>query len=321
MNNNKNVLFCLHRRNLLATLVLVAGAPAAQAFQLDLADPDWNVRFDNTAKLSYGQRVEGQNAKVARTANLNDGDKNFSVGSAVTQRVDLLTELDVVYQGNMGMRVSAASWYDHAYDDVGSNSNPFPGQAGNAGNLVLARPAGGLPAGTVLQGGPSRRHGLSNYSDRYYNGPSGEFLDAFVFYSTEIGDESMLSGKLGWHSVYWGETLFNAANGINYGQSALDLAKLYNVPGTETKELFLPRKQLSLSYTINPELTLAAQYFLEFENSRLPEGAPTWAPTTCLATVPTFSGCRCPTRSAVLVPSMAHPAGMTSARATAATSV
>lgn len=66
--------------------------------------------------------------------------------------------------------------------------------------------------------------------------------------------------------------MFNAANGINYGQSALDLAKLYNVPGTETKELFLPRKQLSLSYTINPELTLAAQYFLEFENSRLPEG-------------------------------------------------
>lgn len=109
MNNNKNVLFCLHRRNLLATLLLVAGAPAAQAFQLDLADPDWNVRFDNTAKLSYGQRVEGQNAKVARTANLNDGDKNFSVGSAVTQRVDLLTELDVVYQGNMGMRVSAAA--------------------------------------------------------------------------------------------------------------------------------------------------------------------------------------------------------------------
>ncbi|MFP3995636.1 DUF1302 domain-containing protein [Pseudomonas capeferrum] len=272
MNNNKNVLFCLPRRNLMATLLLIAGAPAAQAFQLDIADPDWSVRFDNTAKLSYGQRVEGENAKVARTSNLNDGDKNFSVGSAVTQRLDLLTELDIVYQGSMGMRVSAASWYDHAYDDVGSNSNPFPGQQGNAGTLVLARPAAGLPAGTVLAGGPARHHGLSRYSDRYYNGPSGEFLDAFVFYNTEIGDESMLSGKLGWHSVYWGETLFNAANGINYGQSALDLAKLYNVPGTETKELFLPRKQLSLSFTINPELTLAAQYFLEFDNSRLPEG-------------------------------------------------
>ncbi|MFP3334783.1 DUF1302 family protein, partial [Pseudomonas sp. SIMBA_064] len=91
--------------------------------------------------------------------------KNFSVGSAVTQRLDLLTELDIVYQGSMGMRVSAASWYDHAYDDVGSNSNPFPGQQGNAGNLVLARPAAGLPAGTVLAGGPARHHGLSRYSD------------------------------------------------------------------------------------------------------------------------------------------------------------
>ncbi|SEJ80099.1 Protein of unknown function [Pseudomonas linyingensis] len=272
MHNNKNALFCPSARSLLATAILAASLPAAQAFELDTGSADWSVRFDNTAKLSYGQRVEGENAKIAATANLNDGDKNFSVGSAVTQRFDLLTELDVVYQGSMGLRVSAASWYDHAYDDVGSNSNPFPGQEANAGNLVLARPVAGLPAGTVLAGGPARRHGLSNYTDRYYNGPSGEILDAFVFYSTEIGQESMLSGKLGKHTVYWGESLYNAANGINYGQSALDLAKLYNVPGTETKELFLPRNQLSLSFTINPELTVAAQYFFEFQNSRLPEG-------------------------------------------------
>ncbi|MNF72727.1 hypothetical protein D3C84_547090 [compost metagenome] len=218
--------------------------------------------------------MEGQNSKIASTANLNDGDKNFSVGSAVTQRVDLLTELDVAYQGKMGFRVSAASWYDHAYDDVGSSSNPFPGQSGNAGNLVAARPAAGgsIQPGDSLSGQVAQKHGLSGYTDRYYNGPSGEILDAFVFYSTEVGEESILSAKLGKHNVFWGETLFNAVNGINYGQSALDLAKLYNVPGTETKELFMPRNQLSMSFTVNPELTLAAQYFLEFQNSRLPEG-------------------------------------------------
>lgn len=259
-------------RSLLSTAVSLAVMPAAHAFEFNGGSEDWTVRFDNTLKASYGQRVEGQNSKIANTSNLNDGDKNFGVGSAVTQRVDLLTELDVVYQRKMGFRVSGASWYDHAYDDVGSNSNPFPGQAGNAGNLIAARQAGSIQPGTSLNGHAASKHGLSNYTDRYYNGPSGEILDAFVFYSTEVGEESMFSAKLGKHNVYWGETLFNAANGINYGQSALDIAKLYNVPGTETKELFLPRNQLSMSFTVNPELTLGAQYFLEFQNSRLPEG-------------------------------------------------
>ncbi|WP_150801217.1 DUF1302 domain-containing protein [Pseudomonas fluorescens] len=260
------------RLSLLASAMLLASMPAAHAFELDTGSEDWAVRFDNTLKTSYGQRVEGQNSKTANASNYNDGDKNFSVGSAVTQRVDLLTELDVVYQRKMGFRVSAASWYDHAYDNVGSNSNPFPGQQGNAGNLVAARQSGSIQPGDSLNGHAASKHGLSNYSDRYYNGPSGEILDAFVFYSTEVGEESMFSTKLGRHNMYWGETLFNAANGINYGQSALDLAKLYNVPGTETKELFLPRNQLSMSFTVNPELTLGAQYFLEFRNTRLPEG-------------------------------------------------
>ncbi len=258
--------------SVLATAVSLALMPAAHAFEFNTGSEDWAVRFDNTFKTSYGQRVEGENSKIANASNYNDGDKNFSVGSAVTQRVDLLTEFDVVFQRKMGFRVSAASWYDHAYDNVGSNSNPFPGQAGNAGNLVAANPAGGFAPGDSLNGNTAYKHGLSNYSDRYYNGPSGEILDAFVFYSTDIGEESMFSAKLGKHNMYWGETLFNAANGINYGQAALDLAKLYNVPGTETKELFMPRNQLSMSYTVNPELTLGAQYFLEFQNSRLPEG-------------------------------------------------
>ena len=38
---------------------------------------------------------------------------------------DLLTELDVVNKGNTGFRISAASWYDYAYRDVGADENPF----------------------------------------------------------------------------------------------------------------------------------------------------------------------------------------------------
>lgn len=58
---------------------------------------------------------------------------------------------------------------------------------------------------------------------------------------------------------------------VSYGQSGLDLAKLAASPGTEAKELFVPRNQLSMSFTVNPELTLGAQYFLDWNAARLPE--------------------------------------------------
>ena len=112
---------------------------------------------------------------------------------------------------------------------------------------------------------------LSNYAQRYYTGPSGEILDAFVFYSTEVGEESMLSVKAGQHNVFWGETILNPVHSISYGQSGLDLAKLAASPGTEAKELFVPRNQLSMSFTVNPELTVGAQYFLDWDAARLPE--------------------------------------------------
>ncbi|MCY1410071.1 hypothetical protein D9M71_254340 [compost metagenome] len=58
---------------------------------------------------------------------------------------------------------------------------------------------------------------------------------------------------------------------VSYGQSGLDLAKLAASPGTEAKELFVPRNQVSTSFTVNPELTIGAQYFLDWNAARLPE--------------------------------------------------
>ena len=40
----------------------------------------------------------------------------------MSQRLDVLSELDVTYKQKAGFRVSANSWYDHAYDDVGSDN-------------------------------------------------------------------------------------------------------------------------------------------------------------------------------------------------------
>lgn len=225
------------------------GLLPAYAFEFDTGSEDWAVRFDNTVKMNYAQRVESANSKLANSWNNNDGNRNFSSGSAVAQRIDVMSELDVVYQQKMGFRVSSNTWYDHAYDHVGSEN----------------------AATNQLKSGQADSRHLSGYANRYYNGPSAEIFDAFVFGSTEIGDEAQLSAKLGKHTQYWGESILAFAHGNNYGQSALDISKALAVPGTEAKELFIPRNQLSTNLTLNSELTLGAQYFLDWSASRLPE--------------------------------------------------
>lgn len=247
-NNNKNC----HplRPSLLASAVLVGlGSLPVHAFELDTGRDDLQVRFDNTVKLNYAQRVESANSKLANSWNNNDGNRNFSAGSPVSQRIDVLHELDVVYRRQFGFRVSGNSWYDHAYDKVGS---------ANA-------------ATNQYENGVADSRGLSSYAERYFNGPSSEVLDAFVFGSVKLGEESLLSGKVGSHTQYWGETILAFAHGNSYGQSGLDLAKALAVPGTEAKELFIPRNQVSVNLSLTPELSFGAQYFLDWDASRLPE--------------------------------------------------
>lgn len=236
--------------SLLASAVLVGlGIMPAHAFDFDTGVEDLQVRFDNTVKLNYAQRVESANSKLANAWNNNDGNRNFSAGSPVSQRVDVLHELDVVYRRQYGFRVSGNTWYDHAYDKVGSY-NPTTNQ---------------------MQDGMPDSHHLSSYADRYFNGPSSEFLDAFVFGSMDVGEESLISAKAGSHTQYWGESILAFAHGNSYGQSGLDIAKALAVPGTEAKELFIPRDQISMNFTLNPELSFGAQYFLGWDASRLPE--------------------------------------------------
>ena len=268
MKNNKIQSFQF-RRGLLASAVMVGmGATSVQAIEVDTGNDDFAVRFDNTIKYNYGVRTENADKTMLKTANSNDGDYNFRhAGTNITNRVDILSEVDVVYKDSMGFRVSAAGWYDKAYENVGSGSNPFVnGAASSTGQI------GTVPNPFIKTDGlanPSSN--LSNYASRYYTGPSGEILDAFVFYSTEVGEESLLSFKVGQSTSFWGESLLNPIHSVSYGQSGIDLAKLAASPGTETKELFIPRNQIFSSFTLNSELTIAGQYFLDWDAARLPE--------------------------------------------------
>ena len=244
------------RRGLLASAVVAGmGVSSVQAFEVDTGNPDLVVRFDNTIKGTYAQRVQAANSKMANAWNYNDGNRNFSSGSPVSQRIDVLTEIDVIYKENMGFRVSGNTWYDAAYENVGNNNNVAP-------NRVLDT---GTPTARTTNSG------LTNYADRYYNGPSAEFLDYFVFGSTEVGESSLLSGKIGSTTSFWGETLFSTIHSIAYGQSGIDAGKAFAVPGTEAKELFIPREQIQASFVLNEEWSFAAQAFFGWDATRFPE--------------------------------------------------
>ncbi len=237
------------------TSMLIAGAMAALvtmpagAIEIDVGNPDLNVRWDTTAKYNMGWRAEGRDRKLGDNWVSQASNHGWDRGDLVTNRLDLLSELDVVYKGAHGFRISAAAWHDFAFDDK-VKGNP-------------AYQAAGL--GTAYPG-----NRFTNKVERWY-GTSGEILDAFLFTRFDLGDVPV-NLRLGRHNVYWGESLFTFGSSIAYGQGPLDLRKATSTPGVEAKELFLPQNQLSLGARLSDTVNIAANYYLEWDAHRLPEG-------------------------------------------------
>jgi len=234
-----------------AALALLSCALPAAAMEIDTGNPDVSIRWDNTLRYNLGVRTQAQDAAILGNPNLDDGDRNFSKGSAVANRLDLLSEFDLVVDKKYGFRVSGTGWYDGAYRSLDNTSNA------TANTLVNGVPTAGV---------------LSNYTSRYAKGPSGELLDAFVFGSATIGDTDV-SLRAGRHTVYWGESLLGggALHGISYGQYSLDLWKALATPGIEAKELYRPRNSMTLQVQPAPDLSFSAQTFFDWESARYPE--------------------------------------------------
>jgi len=233
-----------------ATLALCAiSAAPAFAFEIDTGNPNAVVRWDNTVRYNYGVRMKERDAALIANPASDDGDRNFAKGQAVTNRVDLLSELDLVIDKKYGFRVSGAAWTDGAYSNLASDANN--------------------PAFYNTVGGPNA---LSEYSRRFASGPSGEILDAFVFANFDAGD-TPVSMRLGRHTAYWGEGMLlgGAVHGVSYGQFALDIWKSAANPGTEAKELYRPRNGLTVQFQPTTELSIAAQTFFDWEPARIAE--------------------------------------------------
>ncbi len=238
------------RIGIAAMLVALAGASSvASAVELPTGTKDLEVRLDSTYRYNLGYRTDAQDRAILANPNADDGDRNFDKG-IVSNRLDVLAELDLAYRKSYGLRVSGAGWFDQQYQTGLDNDSP-------------------ATANHVVNGQPTA--GLSPAAERFA-GPNGELLDAFAFGQlTVAGVPTYL--KAGRHTIYWGESLLlgGATHGISYAQMPLDLAKGFAVPGTEAKELFRPLFSVSATSQVTGSVSVAAQYFLQWESFRFPE--------------------------------------------------
>lgn len=227
-------------------------ATGARGMEVDTGNPDLNVRLDTTLKYSAAVRTKEASpiltsaaAGNPNTLSSDDGDRNFRRWGLISNRVDVLSEFDVTYRKNFGARISGAGWYDDVYNRRNDNDSPA-----TANSL------------SVLYNEFTR-------ATRDLHGRKAEVLDAFVFANADLGDVRA-QGKVGRHTLLWGESLFFAQNGIASGQAPVDVVKLLSVPASQAKEFLLPVGQASGQIQFTPEVALAGYYQFEWRRTRLP---------------------------------------------------
>lgn len=229
-----------------AASVAALVATAAPAAEIDTGREDLKIRWDNTVKYSAAQRLKDPSPALLGNPNNDDGNRNFGKG-LVSSRLDLLSELDVVYQRSMGLRVSAAGWYDSVY----RRANDNPGFAGGAFPNQTSVPYNRFPADT-----------------RRVHGSDAEMLDAFVFGRFDLAGKTT-TVRAGRHSLLWGESLFFGANAIAGGQMPVDAVKLLSVPGTQFKEAIRPVPMVSAQMQLNANVSMGAYVQARSSQSRV----------------------------------------------------
>lgn len=231
----------------LALIILLVGTSSSVlAFQFDTG-PEWQVRWDNTFRYNAMFRVESQDPKLVQSPLFDDATLSFDRG-LISNRLDLISELDVIWKDTYGFRISGAAWYDSVYNK--SNDHPPT-------SLTWASPS--APVGE-----------FTKYA-RDLHGRYAELLDAFVFGNFQLG-KTELGLRAGRHTLYWGQSLLagGSLNGVAGAMAPIDAIKAFTVPGAAIQELFMPTTKLSASWQLTPGLTLNGYYSLEFREHRLP---------------------------------------------------
>lgn len=249
MYKKRNALPCAGRRLLVPAMIVgVVASPLAQAITIDTGNPDLQINWTTEFRLGLGWRTEGIASDLGDDPTGHQSDYSAQSGDMWKRRLDVLTELDVIYKDEYGVRVSATGWYDNVYDDHTLKGNPRLSGVSSYGNGKLSRQA-----------------------KRYYNGPSGEILDAFVFGRFNIGHVPV-SFKAGQYSLVWGVSQVSSADAISWSQQPGNQQKGAETPGASPKELAMPLPQLSFQSQLTDSVSLSAYYHLDWKPNRQSEG-------------------------------------------------
>jgi hypothetical protein len=221
-------------------LALALAVSQANAFEtVYLGD---NTTLDASVTLSYtaSARTASPSDVYLNDVNSDDATRNFDRGSLINNRLNALGEIRLRHD-NVGAMLRGSVFYDDVYRSRNDNDS-----------LDTINKVGAVNQFT------DKTREMSGYDPR--------LLDAFVYGNFVIGEDKYLSVKAGRHIVAWGESLFFP--NISQGQLPVDAA-VFNVPGTEAKEGYLPVGQLSASLTLTDNLTLNAFYQYDWEKTRL----------------------------------------------------
>lgn len=229
-----------------ATAALLMGAAGAvQAYETSVAGG--SLRWGNNLRYNLGMRLDDADKRTVRATGTDESTSSADKNDIVLNRLDLLSELEFDYQGRFGFRISGAAWYDASFDDKVKTG---PGLE-NVGSYVNNK--------------------FSDHTKRFHQGPSGELLDAFVYANFTLGD--MFGDiKVGRQTNLWGEAVALTTHSVSYNQAPADGLKAAVSPGADAREISMPVGQVHASLQVNDKLSLAAQYYFEWENTRLTEG-------------------------------------------------
>lgn len=241
----------LSNKTLLAVLMTTIGSAGAHAFDIE-GYSDVKARWDNTVKYTAAWRLNNPDLAVANQngnqPNVDFGDLSFGKGQ-INNRFDLLSELDVKYK-NVGFRVSGALWNDSEYT---KDSRDFPAVgAPNYQAAVLGGANNRIPQGT-----------------QDTMGQHAEIADAFIYGKFDLGERN-LAVRAGKHSLIYGESLFLGANGIAAAQGPVDAVKALSLPNVQFKEIAMPVKQISGTFSISPDVSIGGYVQYEWKEHRIP---------------------------------------------------
>lgn len=223
------------------SVLALAGISAAWAADL-YHSSDLDVRWDNTLRYTAGFRVEPRDNALLYP-NGDDGDRNFAPG-LMSDRLDVLSQFEVT-DGDYGLRVSAAGWYDSVYNQRNDNDSAATFNPFSVPHDKFTR------AVRVLQGGDI------------------ELDDAFVHGNFDL-DGTPLTFRAGRYVQVWGESVFFGENSIAGGQAPTDEIQELTQPASYAKALFMPVWQTSATAQLADNVSLSADYQFQWRKDREP---------------------------------------------------